>query len=214
MRRYKQVCGLAVGLDVIGERWTLLIVRDLLMGPKRYSDLLGGLPGLGTNLLSTRLKTLEAHGIVEQRRLPPPAASTVYELSESGRALEETVLALARWGMRFFSTCEDTDLRRLSWPLLGLRGGFDPERAGDLAASIQLEAADEFHWLTVREGRFASGDGQIPAPDVVASADPACFRQLLFTELSIADAIAAGRLRVDGDPELLQRAFRVFRFSR
>src|SRR3712207_6674695 len=97
-RSYDQFCALAKALDVLGERWTLLVVRELLLGPKRYSDLLEGLPGIGTNLLATRLKTLEANGLVARRRLPAPAASTVYELTDRGRGLEPALYELMRWG--------------------------------------------------------------------------------------------------------------------
>src|SRR5918996_4677686 len=100
-RRYDQYCALARALDVVGERWTLLLVRELLLGPRRYTDLLGGLPGIGTNLLADRLRYLEQVGLVRRRVLPPPAGSTVYELTELGRELEPTVFALGRWGAHF-----------------------------------------------------------------------------------------------------------------
>lgn len=101
MRPYGQYCGLALALDRIGDRWTLLVVRELLTGPKRFSDLLAGLPGVATNLLAGRLKALESAGVVEQKRLPPPAASTTYALTELGRALEPAVHALVQWGGHF-----------------------------------------------------------------------------------------------------------------
>src|SRR5438270_8716701 len=100
-RSYDQYCAVARGLDVIGDRWTLLLVRDLLLGPKRYKDLLEGLPGIGTNLLAARLKELEAAGIVRRGVLPPPAGSSVYELTDKGQALEPAILALGRWGAQF-----------------------------------------------------------------------------------------------------------------
>src|SRR2546427_12402137 len=99
-RSYDQWCAVARSLDVVGERWTLLIVRDLLVGPKRYKDLLIGLPGIGTNLLADRLRELEGAGILRRTVLPPPAGSTVYELTSSGQALEPVILALGRWGAR------------------------------------------------------------------------------------------------------------------
>jgi DNA-binding HxlR family transcriptional regulator len=217
-RRYKQLCGLAVGLDVIGERWTLLIIRDLLLGPKRYSDLMAGLPGIGTNLLATRLKTLEGHGLIAQRRLPPPAASTVYELTESGEALEETVLALARWGMRFFSTCDGTELSRLSWPILGIRGGFDPSRAVGLDVLAQIRTPEENVWLEVRPtpdgpSTFRSGDGVRPEADIVAQAEGATVRELIFRSRSVEEALTGETLRLMGDPATFQRLLRVFQFS-
>ena len=99
-KRYDQYCPVCHALGLVGERWALLVVRELLKGPKRYTDLLEGLPGVGTNILAARLRELEAGGIVRKRKLPPPAASTVYELTEYGQELEEPLYALARWGAR------------------------------------------------------------------------------------------------------------------
>src|SRR5688572_12844652 len=96
-RSYNQYCGLAYALDVIGERWTLLIIRELFPGPRRFKDLVGGLPDISTNLLAERLKSLEERGVISRRVLPPPAGSTVYELTPLGQALEKTVLELGRW---------------------------------------------------------------------------------------------------------------------
>src|SRR5713226_8893328 len=98
-RSYNQFCPLARSLDILGEGWTLLIIRNLVMGPQRYKDLLDNLPGIGTNLLAARLKELEREGIIHRRKLPPPAGSVVYDLTQLGRGLEETVLALSRWGL-------------------------------------------------------------------------------------------------------------------
>src|SRR2546421_2548446 len=100
-RTYKQFCPLARSLDILGERWTLLIVRNLLVGPKRYKDLLDGLPGIGTNLLAARLRELEAADIIERRVLPPPAGSAVYQLTVTGEALQPVLIAIGRWGGRF-----------------------------------------------------------------------------------------------------------------
>src|SRR5215813_9428854 len=99
-RTYNQYCPMAHSLDLIGERWTLLIIHNLFLGPKRFSDLLRGLPGIGTNILTDRLKSLEENGLVQNRFLPPPAASSVYELTPYGRSLEDVMIALARWGAR------------------------------------------------------------------------------------------------------------------
>src|SRR5438105_13791967 len=109
-RSYDQYCAVARGLDVIGDRWTLLLVRDLLLGPKRYKDLLSGLPGIGTNLLAARLKELEAAGLIERTGLPPPAGSAVYQLTETGQASETVMTALARWGARFLAPPKKTDV--------------------------------------------------------------------------------------------------------
>ena len=97
MRSYGQFCGVAHALDLVGERWALLVVRELVLGPKRFTDLAAGLPGIGTNILTARLRELEQTGVVERRVLPPPAGSTVYELTPYGRELEPVLLALGRW---------------------------------------------------------------------------------------------------------------------
>src|SRR5919112_1963015 len=99
-RSYDQFCGLASSLDLVGERWTLLIVRELMSGPKRYTDLTDGLPGIGTSLLARRLAKLESNGVIERRLLPPPAASTVYELAPAGRELAAALAPLITWGLR------------------------------------------------------------------------------------------------------------------
>ena len=101
MKSYNQFCALAYALDVVGERWTLLIIRELLAGPRRFTDLIDGLPGVSTNLLTERLKSLEQRGLVRRRTLPPPAGSTVYELTCIGRGIEQAVLELGRWGSQF-----------------------------------------------------------------------------------------------------------------
>src|SRR5881398_167543 len=99
-RSYRQSCGIARALDLVGERWALLVVRELVLGPKRFTDLRHGLPGIGTNILAGRLRELERAGVIRRRTLPPPAASAVYELTEYGRDLEPVMLALGRWGAR------------------------------------------------------------------------------------------------------------------
>src|SRR5216683_3461271 len=108
-RSYDQWCAVARSLDIVGERWTMLIVRDLLVGPKRYKDILAGLPGIGTNLLAQRLRELEAQGLVERVVLPQPAGTTVYRLTATGAALEPVVHALGRWGFQFLGAPRSTD---------------------------------------------------------------------------------------------------------
>ena len=124
MRRYAQFCGVAKALDVLGERWTLLLVRDLLLGPRRYSDLLASHPGLTTNLLAARLKQLVEHGLIEQRRLPAPAASTVYALTSAGEELEEVVLALGRFGQRYLTRPSADDRADVRWFAVSMRRRF------------------------------------------------------------------------------------------
>jgi len=133
-RRYDQYCPIAGALDLVGERWTLLIVRELLLGPARFTDLRTGLPGVPPNLLSTRLRELEAEGLVARRELPPPAARTVYELTEDGRALEPVLRALVRWGMSRMAPPDGIDLdpgaavRSALWAARTPRAALAPRR--------------------------------------------------------------------------------------
>lgn len=120
-RSYRQFCGLAKGLDLLGERWTLLVVRNLLLGPRRYSDLLDELPGITTNLLAKRLQSMETQGLVEKQQLPHPSGTTVYALTEAGAALEPVIMELARWGGQLLDPSNRKDLRNLGWGLLSLK---------------------------------------------------------------------------------------------
>ena len=128
-RSYSQYCAVARGLDLIGDRWTLLMVRDMLLGPKRFKDILESLPGIGTNLLSTRLRELEEAGLIERAVLPPPAGSAVYRLTANGEALEPVVVALGRWGGRFLGEPLPTDVFIPSAYFVAMRASFRPERA-------------------------------------------------------------------------------------
>src|SRR5688572_9950283 len=114
-RRYDQYCSAARALDLVGERWTLLVVRELLLWPRRYTDLAAGLPGIGSGLLASRLKELEAQGLVARRRLFPPASSIVYELTPAGRELEPVLDGLARWGARWLGAPRPEDAIRPRW---------------------------------------------------------------------------------------------------
>jgi DNA-binding HxlR family transcriptional regulator len=165
MRSYGQYCGLALALDQIGDRWTLLIVRELVTGPKRYSDLLAGLPGVATNLLASRLKGLESAGLVEIQTLPPPASSTVYALTEIGRELDEALLALVRWGGRFMRRRARGQTFRAHWLAVALRALLEPAAVAgeDLVATFELPEGSVM--LRVERGRVHVGSGETD-PDV------------------------------------------------
>src|SRR5919197_4278798 len=141
-RTYDQFCGIARALDLVGERWALLIVRDLVLGPKRFTDLRRGLDGIGTNVLAARLKELERGGVIRRRTLPPPAASTVYELTDYGRALEGPLLALGRWGATSIAQREDGQSLRSEWLAVALKAFFRPEAASDLSVTVELRFGD------------------------------------------------------------------------
>jgi DNA-binding HxlR family transcriptional regulator len=206
-RSYEQFCGLATALDIVGERWTLLLVRDLALGPQRYSDLLAGLPGLGTNLLAERLRSLEDAGVVRRAQLPPPAATAVYELTDSGRELREALLPLAVWGAERLDFTDKARHRRADWLLLSLRSRFRPEHAGGVNDTYQFHVdGHDFH-VRVHDGDVDVRRG--PAPDradVVIHTDMATLYELGLGRLTTTDAVRRKRATVEGSPEALARA--------
>src|ERR671938_1616285 len=152
MRSYEQFCGVARALDLVGERWALLVVRDLILGPKRFTDLRRGLDGMGTSVLAARLKELERGGVVARRTLPPPAASTVYELTEYGRALEGPLLALGRWGATSMGQRQDGQSLRSEWLAVALKAFFRPEAAREVRATIELRFEDGAFLARIDDG--------------------------------------------------------------
>lgn len=212
-RSYHQACLLARALDILGERWTLLVVRDLLLGPKRYKDLLDGLPGMGTNLLAKRLKDLEAHGLVERRTLPPPAAASVYDLTPLGRGLEGTILELSRWAMQLDVAADDRDLRKIAWMSLALKMFFKPDKAAalDRPLAIECRVAPETVHFVVADGALTVAEGPVQRPDAVLTGDPGTYRQVMSGRRPLADAQAAGDLELDGDPALFGCFLDLFR---
>ena len=196
-RSYDQFCGLAKALDVLGERWTLLVVRELLLGPQRYSDLLEGLPGIGTNLLAARLKALEAHGLVERRKLPAPAASTVYELTERGRQLETSVIALARWGLDLLTDPGEDEHFRAAWLVTGMRAAFHPELAEGVRRTYRLTVDGQSFSARIADGEIEVQAGAGPPADVEVTLDGQTLKLIASGKLSAEDAIADGRVTID-----------------
>jgi DNA-binding HxlR family transcriptional regulator len=192
VKRYDQYCPVAHALDLVGERWALLIVRELLHGPQRYTDLAAKLPGCGTNILASRLKDLEAGGVVAKRRLPPPAASQIYELTAYGVALKPVIRELAVWGIRSLGPPDFEGELAPNWLEHALDTVFAPVAP---AGSFEFRVGGEVASICDGEGR----SGAIEQPDVVVEApDPASF-YFLFVERKW-DGIT-----VHGDRELLER---------
>jgi DNA-binding HxlR family transcriptional regulator len=190
-KRYDQYCPIAHALDLVGERWALLVVRELLYGPQRYTDLAAKLPGIGTNILAGRLKDLETCGIVAKRRLPPPAASQVYELTPYGVALKPVIRELAVWGIRSLGPPELEGELAPAWLEHALDTVFAPVApAGSFEFRIGGETA------SLRDGEVRPGSTE--QPDVVVTADPACFYNL-FVERGW-DGVT-----VEGDRALLEQ---------
>lgn len=158
-RSYKQNCALARASDVVGERWTLLLVRDLLVSPRRFNELLNSLKGIGTNLLAARLKDLEAADIIERR--DGGGTVRVYALTERGQALEPAVLALIRWGLTRGPESRVGDQHRDDWDLLALKALFQPSRAADLSICVQFDAPEFEGWARIEDQHMSIGVGKI-----------------------------------------------------
>ena len=187
---YEQYCPLAHALGVVGERWTLLVVRDLLHGPKRYTDLAEGLPGIGTNVLASRLRDLEKFGIVQKRKLPPPAASTVYELTEYGLELEEVMCALARWGARSLGPPGPDDELYPEWGVNALPALFNAEAARGLTETYVFAVGLDLFTARIDDGRLHASVGAADDADLRVETDMDTFFGLASGDLSPSDAIA------------------------
>jgi DNA-binding HxlR family transcriptional regulator len=190
-KRYDQYCPVAHALGLIGERWSLLIVRELLHGPKRYTDLAGSLPGIGTNILAARLKELESCDVISKHRLDPPAASTVYELTPYGLALKPIMRELALWGLRSIGPPTDEDDFAPGWLYDALDNVFAPDAP---AGSFEFRIGSELAGIVDGEARR----GPIDEPDVVVAADVKGF-YWLFVERRWKG------VKVKGDRELLEQ---------
>jgi DNA-binding HxlR family transcriptional regulator len=199
-RSYGQHCTVARALDVVGERWTLLLVRELSTGPKRFKDLLGGLPGIGTNLLAGRLKTLEREGIVRRATLPPPAGSNVYELTGLGRSLEPVLMALSRWGASLMDVPREGEDLRAGWAAVALRAalGGGAARSGTYELRIDGEA---FHLRLEDGGEAEAKQGSAPDTDLILTGDAETFLAVASGRMDPDEAVRSGALRIEGGRE-------------
>lgn len=210
MRTYDDACAVAHALDLVGERWALLVVRELLLGPKRFTDLRAGLPGVSPNVLSERLRGLEGAGVVRRRKLPPPAASRVYELTEWGEELEAAIVSLGRWGVRSPWRSRDAALGVDSL-VLSFRTMFDPRAAEGLTASYELRLGEESFRAVVDEGRFEIERGGTDRPDAIVEAeDASVLRALVYEGRDLAEALRSGDVTIEGDREAVERFLTLF----
>jgi DNA-binding HxlR family transcriptional regulator/putative sterol carrier protein len=212
-KRYDQFCPIAHALSLVGERWALLVVRELMRGPKRYTDLVHGLPRIGTNILAARLKDLEEVGVVRKRKLPPPAASTVYELTEYGAQLNESLYALARWGARTLGPPKPGDDLDPDWGLDAIPALFDPREGLDLEETWVLEIDEGVFTARITNGCVEATLGAAADADAAIKTDMETFYWLVAGELDPAEALDSGRVTVEGDPAVLDRIVRVFNFA-
>jgi DNA-binding HxlR family transcriptional regulator/putative sterol carrier protein len=190
-------------LDLVGERWALLVVRELLLGPKRFTDLRAGLPNAKPSVLAQRLRELEQGGIVRRRKLGPPAGTRVYELTDAGRELEPIVMALGRWGRRL--PIQPDAARGVDSEVLALKWRFDPEAAGDLNAGYELRVADDRFRIEVADGRIETRRGDAQAPDAIIEAGPETLEAVIVEGRDFADAVRSGDMRIEGDEGLASR---------
>jgi DNA-binding HxlR family transcriptional regulator len=206
-RRYDDPCGIARALDVVGDRWALLVVRELIFGPKRFSQLRDGLNGVSPNVLSQRLRDLEDGGIVRRDALDRPAAVPVYELTPRGLALEPILLELGRWGSR--EPLAAAGQLSASAVLLALKTVFDPAAAAaDAVFALRIDG--DWFGVTVACGSIDIAHGRSARPAVTVETDAATLRSVAFGREAIAAAEREGRLTVDGDRELAERFTRMF----
>ena len=213
-RSYEQFCPLAVTLDLLGERWTMLVIRELIAGPKRYTDLRAGLEAIPTDILTRRLRDLEAADVVSRRRLPPPAASNVYELTDRGRTLEPALLDLARFGIGLLGEVpgpeEPPTPERFG---LLLRALFDPDRSGRRTRTVALQTGERGLWVRFGAGDFEVGDLLADPPEAidatVAGAADEVF-DVLVGRSTAPDAVAEARLELSGDGAALEAMLSAF----
>ena len=207
-RNYGQYCGLAGALDVIGERWTLLIVRELLVGPCRYNELQHNLPGIGTNLLADRLRFLTDTGLVRQCTRPGSKVR-VYELTEQGEGLRETVLALARWGLGLLQAPAAEDVVRPRWAALAVEAMIDPAMAGP-DEQYEFRIDDEVFHTVVEDGAVSVRHGKCETdPALVVTTDALTFVEIGAGRLIPLEATLTRRLSMEGDDEVVLRCSRL-----
>ena len=209
-RGYEQYCGLARTLDVAGDRWTLLIVRELMPGPRRFTDLIDGLPGVSRNLLTERLRDLESDGIVTRRDLPPPAARQVYELTEDGRDLAVAITPMIAWGARRMSERDPAEAFHPRWAAIAMSVLADGEAAHGVRETYQFVIGSSPFHFEVDDGTVRLRDGWADDPAVTWTTDEETWADIASGTLTAPAAISTGALTVDGDSKAASRLRKIF----
>jgi DNA-binding HxlR family transcriptional regulator len=208
-RRYDDACGTAHALDLIGERWALLVMRELMLGPKRFSDIRSDLPGISANVLTQRLEGLEAAGLLIRKKLPPPANAQVYVLTDWGYEVEPIIQSLGRWAAR--SPAHDPRLPISAVSLmLSFRTMFDAERAKGVRGSIGFRLGTETFLARVEDGRFQSARSDLEGADAVFTGTAAALAAAVYGGQSLEALAEAGALTTVGDPALAERFLGLF----
>jgi DNA-binding HxlR family transcriptional regulator len=208
-RTYGDPCGIARALDHVGERWALLVVRELLLGPKRFTDLRHGLPNVSPDVLSQRLRELEQAGIVRRGKLPPPAGARIYALTARGRELEPVVLALGRWGSRA-SFPPGAGALGVDAAVLALETLFDAEAAAGVEATYGLRLDDQPFDVRVNDGELSVTRGEAQRPDAIIDTDPGTLAAVLWHGSGLSGAVASGALRVAGSGRAVETFLNLF----
>ena len=208
-RTYNDLCGLSHALELVGERWAILVLRELSYGPKRFTDIRSGLPSASPNVLSQRLRELETHGIVRRRVLAPPAASKVYELTEWGRELEPTLRSLGRWAARS-PHFPDSGHFSASSLAMNLETMFLPAEAAGLKLDFTLILGDETFAIRITNSELVVERGEAEEPDAVVATDPMTLVGVLYYGEDLAAVEAAGALRIEGDRQAVERLPKLF----
>jgi DNA-binding HxlR family transcriptional regulator/putative sterol carrier protein len=203
--RYQQYCGAARALDVVGDRWTLLIVRELMLGPRRFTDLIDGLPGISRNLLTERLRSLEREEIITRGELPPPAARHIYELTEGGRDLADAIVPLVAWGVRRLGDRKPNESFRAHWAALAMVTFADREAAQGVSETYQyLVGSTAFHFI-VDTGSIQLRYGRAERPAVTLTTDEETWADIASGKTTASSAAAEGTLTLAGDPQAVTR---------
>ena len=208
-RSYEDGCAGAHALDLIGERWALLVVRELVLGPKRFTDLRAGLPGISPNVLTQRLTELEHAAIVRRRKLAPPASSRVYELTDWGQELGPIIMDLGRWAAQSPTLPRGAPLS-IDSLILSLRTMFDAHAASGFTARYELRFGEDHFHAKVAGGRLTIARGNATQPDAVIEATAATLTALVYGGRKLAEALRSGDLKIEGDKSAVKRFLTLF----
>jgi len=210
-KSYKQYCALAKTFEIVGERWTPLIIRELMFGGRRFADLIEGLPGIGASVLASRLKDLESRELVYKAHLPPPAASSIYQLTERGASLGEKLLCLAEWGMELLGGKADDEVFQNRWILVHIKTAMDRELAEALSETYILKVDEDIYRIKVDHGELEAAQLiEIEKADAVITATAAVLLALHDNQLSFDDVVEQGVYKVEGELAAGRRFYELF----
>jgi DNA-binding HxlR family transcriptional regulator len=208
-RKYEDGCAVSHALDVIGERWALVVVRELLLGPKRFTDLRAGIPGASAAVLAQRLRELQEAGVVRQRKLPPPAGSQVYELTDWGAELEPVITHLGRWGSRSSSMPYDAD-RSIDSLVLSLRALFDSRAAQGFSATVVLRLGENPFSINIADGQLHLTRGEAEQATATMETDPHTLAGLLYRGRSLNALLRTGKVTIAGQIPVVAQFLQLF----